>query len=220
VLPRSLLTLVALTLAPALTPAVAAAQSNPWESTFGRKPKIWTDPDGRFSLDLPQGWTPQVGKDSSPNPVVITRSQPDSGLQAVLTVEMRPVPPGTRLTHFAQRVEEEVRSVARQYRLIDQDKVEISGTTARRVLFSYQQQAHAEMLAEVAQVVFILGERAFVVTLETGYGARAAFWEDFEIMSKSFSGAAPGEETRAVRPGDTRKPIGPGQMVNPDVARY
>lgn len=212
------------TIAPAVVllmlPAAALAQSNPWESTFGRKPKIWTDPDGRFSLDLPSGWTPMVTKDPSPNPVVITRVLGDSGQQAMLTVEMRTLPPGTRLTHFAQRVEEEVRGVARQYRLIDQDKVEVSGVPAKRTLFSYQQMAHAEMLAEVAQVMFIIGERGFVITLETGYGARGMFWEEFNIITKSFSGAAPGEETRSLRPGATRKSLEPGQMINPDVARY
>lgn len=214
-LSRSAVALALLTL-----PAAALAQSNPWESTFGRKPKIWSDTDGRFSLDLPQGWTPVPTKESSPNPVSIVRSNSDTGHQALVTVEMRTLPPGTRLTHFVQRVDEEIRGVARQYRLIDQDKIEVSGVPAQRKLFSYQQMAHAEMLSEVAQVAFIVGERGFVVTLECAYGARSMFWGDFEIMTKSFSGAAPGEETRAVRPGATRKSIGPGQMINPDVARY
>lgn len=203
-----------------MLPVAAGAQSNPWESTFGRKPKIWTDPDGRFSLDLPPGWNPVKTKDPAPNPVMITCAREDSGQRAVLSVEMRMLPPGTRLAHFAQRVDEEVRGVARQYRPIDQDKIEVSGVTAQRKLFSYQQMAHAEMLAEVTQVMFIIGERGFVITLETGFGARLGFWEDFELITKSFSGAAPGEETRAVSPGGTRKSLGPGQMLNPDVAKY
>jgi hypothetical protein len=201
-------------------PAVAFGQSNPWESTFGRKPKMWSDPDGRFTLDLPSGWVPQVGKETAPNPVVITKDLPDYGTSAVMTVEMRTVPPGTRLSHFAQRVEEEMRGVAKNYRPIDQDKIEISGTNAIRKLFTYQQFAHAEMTSEVAQVIFLVGERGFVVTLETAHGARSMFWADFELMMKAFSGTGPGEEARGARPGGGRKTLKPGEMVNPDVARY
>jgi len=210
-----------LALALAVMPALAQAQSNPWEQTFGRKPKMWSDPDGRFTLDLPGGWTPQISKkDPSPNPVVITKEIPDYHTSAVFSVEMRTIPPGTRLSHFTQRVEEEMRGIAKQYKAIDQDKVEISGTTAIRRLFTYQQFAHAEMQAEVAQVTLVIGERGFVITLETAVGARGMFWEDFELMTNAFSGTAPGDESRAVRPGDKRKALKPGEMVNPDVARY
>ncbi|MFO0724929.1 MAG: hypothetical protein U1E65_14205 [Myxococcota bacterium] len=196
---------------------VAARAGNPWEELMGRKPKLWSDPAGRFTIDLPMGWAVETKEGSI---ISFLKTASDTNIHARVSVEMRTVPPNTRLAHFASRVMEEIEGVARNLKVIDEDKVEISGTSGIRRLFRHQERGHAELTDEVVQVIFLAGERGFVVTLEMPAGARELFWEDFEMMTKGFSASGPGEEIRPAKAGEGRKKVRAGEMINPDVAPY
>jgi hypothetical protein len=212
---RVVAVLAALALALAYTPPAQAG--NPWEELMGRKPRVWTDPEGRFSLDLPLGWKADTSEPAVPK---FSRVDEDSGLAAGVAVEVRTVPAGVKLGHFVSRVEEEVRGAVRNVTILEQDKLEISGTQGVRRLMTYQEKGHAEMRHEVVQVYFIVAERAFIVTLETAVGGRGRFWEEFNVMMRGMSAAAPGEEIRPPRPGEPRKKVRAGEMINPDAAPY
>jgi hypothetical protein len=194
----------------------AALAGNPYEDLFGRKPQMWTDPEGRFAIDLPVGWEAKY-KEGEPH-VAFVRFDPDQGLSAQVTVELRPLPPKTRLNHFVLRVQEETKKQAPGYTIVDQDKVSLSGNEARRTLFTYQVRGNAQLTNEVVQVLMVQSDRGFVITLETVLGGRARFWEEFELMTKGFSphaiAGASGERSGA------RKKIRSGELVNPDALKY
>lgn len=177
---------------------------------------MWTDPEGRFAIDLPVGWEAKY-KAGEPH-VAFLRVDQDQGLSAQVTVELRPLPPETRLNHFVLHVQEETKKLAPGFQIVDQDKVSLSGVDARRTLFTYQVRGNAQLTNEVVQVVMVQGDRGFVITLETVMGGRARFWEEFELMTKGFSphAIAGNTETR----GKGRKKIRSGELVNPDALKY
>lgn len=193
-----------------------AFAGNPWEELMGRKPTMWNDPKGRFSIDLPLGWELQP-RTSGDNIVDFAKHDTDRGFSALLSIEMRPLPPNVRLAHFSSKVNDEVRKDVRGYKLLAEDRMTVAGVPAYRRHFSHQDRGHAELTRECVQVMFLVGERAFVVTLLTHYGARALFWEDFEIMMKGFNAQSPGEE---IKPSEKRKKVRAGEMVNPDALDY
>lgn len=195
---------------------LTALAGNPYEDLFGRKPQMWTDPEGRFAIDLPVGWEAKY-KAGEPH-VAFLRVDQDQGLSAQVTVELRPLPPETRLNHFVLHVQEETKKLAPGFQIVDQDKVSLSGVDARRTLFTYQVRGNAQLTNEVVQVVMVQADRGFVITLETVMGGRARFWEEFELMTKGFSphAIAGNTETR----GKGRKKIRSGELVNPDALKY
>lgn len=199
----------------ALVPATALS-GNPYEDLFGRKPQLWTDPDGRFAIDLPVGWEAKY-KSGEPY-VAFIRVDQDQGLSAQVTVELKPLPPETRLNHFLLRVQEDTKKLAPGYRVIDQDKVTIAGVDARRTLFTYQVRGNAQLSNEVVQVVLVQGDRGFIITMETVLGGRARFWEEFELMTKGFSPHALAGTAGPTRQG--RQKIRSGELVNPDALKY
>ncbi len=202
--------------APALAPATAEA-GNPWEDLMGPgKPQIWTDPQSRFHLDLPVGW--KALPDEHPTVVRFGRHHPDYGLSALVTVEVRSVPDGVSLRHFAVRVEQEVEASAPGYQLLGEDKIRVSGRRAIRRHFQYRDRNNAQRYREVVQVITVLPERAFVITLETGYGSRGIFWEEYEKMVNGFRGRTPAEDHLPMP--KQRRRIKSGEMINPDAVRY
>ncbi|MBK8014020.1 MAG: hypothetical protein IPK13_22070 [Deltaproteobacteria bacterium] len=193
------------------------ASAGPWEDLMGQgEPKIWTDPKGRFDLDLPDGWHPKTDPDQ-PQLVVFWRRHPDRGYVAKVSVEIRSLPPRVHVNHFDARVEEEMKAQSPGYALIEADTPTISGVKARRRFFTYRERNNAELKNEVVQATFIIGQRGFVLTLETALGARGVFWEDFLRMEAGFSGRAPGDESM-IRKNPRR--IKSGEMVNPDAIKY
>ena len=198
----------------ATSPAGAA---NPWEELMGRKPRTWADPKGRFSLDLPLGWTAQVSDDA---PMVdFWKQHPDSGAVAHLSVQMKSVPPGVKTAHYALHVNQDVKKSAPGYRVLAEQRLELSGVPAIRTVFTYNERGNAALVNEVDQLVLVQGERAFVLTFEYAAGARPIFEEDFAFMAKGFSPRAPGSEG-VVGTGKSRRKIREGEMINPDVLRY
>lgn len=210
---RPLLLLV--TIAAGLAPF--EAEAGPWEDLMGPgKPRMWTDPKARFYTDLAVGWEAKPRPDV---PVVdFVKQDRDRGLSAHVQVEMRMLPPNVNTRHFALRVLEQTKKRAPQYRQLGEDRLKVSGVPAVRTHFTYRVHGNAAMQNEVVQTVFIVGERGFIVTLETLAGARGVFWEDFEKMLKGFSGRAPGEESRPLP--KRRKRVKSGEMVNPDAVKY
>jgi hypothetical protein len=200
--------------------ANAARAENPWEEIMGRKPRTWAEPNGRFTIDLPVGWTAEA-RAASAGIIEFWRNHPDYGQTAHVTVEMKTLPPGVKVQHFAVRVTEDIDKVAKNVTLIEEDRLEVSGRPAIRRYFTHQEKAHAELTNEVVQVIFVVGERGFVVTLETAYGARPIFWEDFGLMIKGFVAGAPGDDMTLRRSGKGgRKKLKAGEMVNPDGVPY
>lgn len=183
---------------------------------MGRKPKLWHDPSGRFSIDLPVGWQAEAAPDAPS--VRFVRPHPDTGLVAEVQVEMESLPPGVKATHLNARVQGRNRERAPGYTVRDRDKTTISGLPAVQTLFTYRARGNAELAREVVQTVLVAGERGFVITLETVAGTRAVFWEEFELMLKGFSARAGGEELRVKR--GKRRRIRAGEMVNPDAVGY
>ncbi|MCK6551243.1 hypothetical protein L6R52_35740 [Myxococcota bacterium] len=208
--------LVLASLALAALPRAASA-GNPWEELMGPgKPRLWNDPEGRFSIDLPVGWTAGARR-GMPNVVDFIKEHPDHGYTARVSVEMRTLPPGVKTAHFAVKVQDETKRAARAFRLLEADKVEVSGVTAHRTYFTFHELSNAELSNEAVQLAFLVGERGFVITFVCAAGARGVFWEDFEKMLRGFSGRGPGE-TRPMP--KERKRIRAGEMVNPDAVQY
>lgn len=197
--------------------ALSAQAKTPWEELMGPgKPDIWSDPEGRFVIDLPLGWKAEAPGGGAP--VRIWKRQNNTMVMAHVTVEHRQLPPGTLLRHFESHVEAETKKVAPGYELLDRSVREGPGRKAIWRYFSYRARGNAELTHEVVQVLTLTGERAFVITLETGYGARAYFWEDFETMMAGFAGRAPGEENWE-QP-EKRRKIKAGEMIHPDAIGY
>jgi hypothetical protein len=197
--------------------ALLLVSGNPWEELMGRKPNLWTDPQARFHLDLPVGWT---GTERSGLPVVdFWKTHPDNGFVAHMTVEMRMLPPNVNVRHFALQVTQDVKSATKFYRQLGERSIDISGTKGVAIDFSHREQGNAQLVNEVTQVVFIVGERAFILMMENAAGARPVFQEDFDIMLKGFVGRAPGQETLPVEAGK-RKKVRAGEMINPDAVKY
>lgn len=196
--------------------STVAWAENPWESLMGRKPRVWTDPAGRFSLDLPVGWTAQTHGDTGP--VELWRLHQDSGQKAHVTVELRNLPPGVKLAHFGVRVSEEVKKAAKNVQVVEEDRAEIGGYPAIRRLFTHQEAGNAALTDEVVQVIVVAGERGVVITLETALGARGLFWEEFELMMKGF--VFGGSDLPLPKTGEGRRRVRAGEMVNPDAVPY
>jgi hypothetical protein len=195
----------------------AAIAGNPWEELMGPgKPVLWTDPSGRFWLDLPLGWKPDVKADSGF--VDFWKTHEDYGYTAHVEVEMRTVPPGTKTAHFAARVNDDLKKSAPGFRVQAEDRSPISGVNAVRRAFTFQAANNAQLLTEVLQYVFVVGERAFILSMITPAGGRGVFQEDFDKMIKNFNGRAPGDDTLPVPKG--KKKIRAGEMVNPDAVQY
>lgn len=199
-----------------VAPAPALA-GNPWEDLMGPgKPQIWNDPQSRFHIDLPVGWT--ALPDNPPNAARFGRRHPDYGHSALVTVEVRTVPPRVKLRHVALRVEEEVKAAAPGYRVVSEDRLRVSGQKAIRRHFTYRSNNNAQLSREVVQIVLTVPERAFIITLEAGYGTRGLFWEDFEKMVAGFRGRSVGQESLPMP--KRRRRIKSGEMINPDAVRY
>lgn len=195
----------------------AALAANPWEELMGPgKPQLWSDPSGRFYLDLPLGWKPDAKEGTAF--VDFWRTHEDYGYTAHVEVEMRTVPPGTKTAHFAMRVSDELKKSAPGYRLYGEDRAQISGANAVRRSFTFQAANNAQLLTEVLQYVFVIGERAFILSMITPSGVRGVFQEDFDKMVKNFNGRAPGEENTGIP--KAKKKIRAGEMVNPDAVGY
>ncbi len=197
--------------------ALILISGNPWEELMGRKPNLWTDPKARFHLDLPVGWT---GTEREGVPVVdFWKTHEDSGYVAHMTVEMRSLPPNVSVRHFALQVTKDVQAGTKFYRLLGEKNISISGTKGVLTDFTHREQGNAQLVNEVTQVVFISGERAFIIMMENAAGARPVFQEDFDLMLKGFVGRAPGQETLPSEPGK-RKKVRAGEMINPDAIKY
>ena len=208
---------LALTLA-LILPASSALAGNPWEELMGKdQGKTWTDPDGRFSLKKPVNWTATPRK-GAPQFVDFEKTHPDYGHSARLTVELRYLPPKVRLSHFALRVERDIKKKARNYRPLAREKTKLDGKPAIRTHFTYQVLGNAQLTNEVKQIIAISGERAWIITLETAAGVQGIFDEDYRRMIRTFSAMAPGEIT--TRRGKKRRRIRAGEMVNPDMIKY
>lgn len=180
------------------------------------KPQIWNDPRSRFHIDLPVGW--KALPDNPPTAVRFGRYHPDHRHSALVTVEMNAVPPDVSLRHYATRVERDVRRAAPGYRVLEEDQLRVSGRRALRRYFLYRDKNNAGRYREVVQIVTIVPERAFTITLETAYGARAIFAEEFEKMVRGFRGRGPGEESLPMP--KPRRRVKSGEMINPDAIRY
>ena len=180
------------------------------------KPQIWNDPQSRFHIDLPVGWKPRP--DDHPTLVRFERYQPDYRQSALVTVEVRSIPDRVSIRHFATRVEREVKRAAPGYRVLGEDRIRVTGRQALRRHFLYRDKNNAQRYREVVQVISVVPERAFIITLETVYGSRALFWEEFEKMVDGFSGRAPGQDGLPMP--KQRRRIKSGEMINPDAIRY
>jgi hypothetical protein len=219
-LPRTSAHLVvtALALATAGLPAAPALAGNPWEDLMGPgKPRTWTDPEGRFSLDLPLGWEAKASTGAAS--VDFWRDHKDSGFVARVTVEVRTLPPGVSTRHFALKVRDETRRAAPGFRLLGEERRVIGGQEATWTQFVYAERGNAQLQNEVVQVVMVRGERAFLVTLEMALGTREVFLEEFETMLRGFSTGGATTPGEAGRPGSRRK-IKSGEMINPDAIGY
>ncbi len=207
-------TLLALAL---LAVPAAAFAGNPWEELMGRKPNTWADPKARFSIDLPVGWT---AAERAGVPVVdFWKTHPDNGYVAHVTVEMRNLPPNVNVRHFALSVTNDVKAATKLYKPIGESRIAISGTHGIRTDFAHRERGNAQLVNEVTQVVFIVGERGFVLMMENAAGTRPAFQDDFDIMLKGFVGRAPGQEILPVDAKKRRK-VRAGEMINPDAIKY
>ncbi|MEM7710842.1 MAG: hypothetical protein AAF264_08865 [Pseudomonadota bacterium] len=131
---------------------------------------------------------------------------------------MRGLPPGVKLRHFALQVEREVEQAAPGYKVLGEDRLRVSARPALRRHFLYRDHNNAQLYREVVQLVTLVPERAFIITLETAYGTRGVFWEEFEKMVKGFRGRSPSEESLPMP--KARRRIKSGEMINPDAVRY
>lgn len=195
----------------------AALAGNPWEELMGPgKPQLWTDPQGRFYLDLPLGFKPDAREGTGF--VDFWKTHEDYGYTAHVEVEMRTLPPGTKAAHLALRVTDELKKTAPMFHVVKEDRSPISGVTAVHRMFTFQAGNNAELVNEVVQYIFVVGERGFILSMITPAGAQAVFSEDFEKMVKNFNGRAPGDDSLPLPKG--KKKIRAGEMVNPDAVQY
>jgi hypothetical protein len=195
----------------------AARAGDPWEELMGPgKGTEWADPESRFTLELPVGWqaAPRRGSASL---VDVWKDHPDYHTTCRLTIEMRGLPPKVKLVHLGQRVMDEVKKAVRTIQMQGEDRITISGAQAIRRFFTYQSLQHAELTFEVEQIIFMIGERAYIMTVETPYGTRQPYQEDLDKMLKTFVGSAPGEEV--AKPKKHTK-LKAGEMVNVDGVPY
>lgn len=201
----------------ALAMSAEAEAKSPWEELMGTgTPRLWTDPAGRFALDLPVGWTAQKTHE---NTVVRFEMRPsEHGLVARATIQVLSVPSGIELSHFAVRVADEMKRSTYRYRPIAREMRSISGQPAVLHRFTHQERGHTALSNEVQQAIFIVKERAFVVTIEAPAGSRPAFQEDIDKMLANFVGYAPGDEARARA--KMPKRVNAGRLVDPDSIRY
>ena len=194
------------------SPPVSA--KNPWEELMGRKPRLWRDKQGRFSLDLPVGWTPQTSAES---PVVYFHRSKRQ--QATVSVDVRNLPAGVRATHLNAHIQDENKSHAKGYKLVEQQVHTVGGTKAVQSIITYRALGSVRHYREIVQNVLVVGERGFVITLEMPLGTRGIFWEEFELMLKGFS---VGRESivRQPRSRKSRRRVRAGEMINPDAIGY
>lgn len=193
---------------------------------MGRKPQLWHDPAGRFSIDLPVGWeapkkppgAPVTPEASEAAVVTFVRYHSDTGLGAQLQVEIRPLPPGVSANHLDAHVQAENARRAPGYRVHDTAPRALSGVPAIQTLLSYRARGNAELGREVVQTVLVVGERGFILTFETLLGYRALFAEELDILLDGFSARGPGREVRP-EPGKRRR-VRAGEMINPDAVGY
>jgi hypothetical protein len=205
----------ALALLGLMASAPVASAGNPWEDLFGPgKGRAWSDPQGRFSVELPAGWEARTPAGR----VELWREHRDSGYVARVTVQVRSLPPGVSSKHLALRVRDETRRGSPGYRSHGEERRIVGGVEALLTHFTYQEQGNAALVNDATQVVLVAGERGFVLTLEVAAGTREVFGDEFDKLLASFSaGGASRPESAA--PG-TRRRLKAGEMVDPEGVPY
>jgi hypothetical protein len=206
--------LIIIALALALPATVEAG--NPWEELMGPgKPRTWTDPSGRFSIDLLINWK---AIDSEDKTVMRFQKTNASHRQTgYVSVEVRTLPPGVKLSHFALRAESELKQVARNLNKGQASGLRIAGKKAKKTDYSYQERGHVLRTNFTRRVVLVHGERGWVISFLSAYGAQGLFLEEFDKMVTSFN---PGAAGRRIKRGKKRKRLRAGEMVNPDLLKY
>ena len=144
----------------------------------GGQARLWTDPAARFSLELPAGWTAQPPGTGSE--VFFQKHHAGHGFVARATIQTRNVPLGVELSHLVVRVADEMKRSTYQYRPVARERRTVSGQPAVLHRFTHQERGHTALRNEVQQAIFIVKERAFVVTIEMVAGSRPAFQEDID----------------------------------------
>lgn len=189
---------------------------NPWEELMGPgKGNIWSEPNGRFSVNLPVNW--KHDQSNGKQVFQFSKLHKDHGRKAFLTVEMTPLPPGVRLSHFNLKNERELKKTTRNLRKGAVSKITVSGQPARKTEYAYQERGHALRTNYALRVNLVDGERGWTLTFLTSYGAQGIFMEEFEKMISSFTA---GTSSQPVRPSKKRRKLRAGEMVNPNLLKY
>lgn len=195
---------------------MSAFAGNPWEELMGPgKGNIWSEPNGRFSVNLPVNW--KHVQSNNKGVVQFSKHHKDHGQKAFLTVEMTPLPPGVRLSHFNLKTERELKKTTRNLRKGETSKITVSGQPARKTTYAFQERGHALRTNYALRVTLVDGERGWTLTFLTAYGAQGIFMEEIEKMISSFTA---GTSRQPVRRPKKRRKLRAGEMVNPNLLKY
>ena len=156
---------------------MSAFAGNLGKNSWVRKRKHWSEPNGRFSLNLPVNW--KHVQSNNKGVVQFSKHHKDHKQKAFLTVEMTPLPPGVRLSHFNLKTERELKKTTRNLRKGEVAKLTVSGQPARKTEYAFQERGHA-LRTNYALRVTVDGERGWTLTFLTAYGAQGIFMEEFE----------------------------------------
>lgn len=190
-----------------------------WSSLMhGQKAEAWQDPLDRFSLELPPCWTPPSPKAAEGPLLVFACQVPAQGLDAILTIEVRNLPPTVKLSHLMATVEDETKKEAPAYRRIAHARRSVAGLPAIAHRFVYQEQNNAALANHAFQLVLMQGERGYILTLLSRLGTEGSFAPAWEQILKRFS---PGGQFGDPLLGpEGRRRLRPKEMVSPEKLRY
>ncbi len=205
---------VSLALGVGATPWASAQAQSPLEALLNQKKEApYLDSEGRFKMTLPQGWRAEPRPDTH-HVVDFWKRQRNGMAIAHLTVEMRTLPPKVSPGHLALQAIEEAKKGAFGFRMLGRDQIKVSGRPAKRTHFTYRERNHVGLTNRVIQVVFIVDERGYVLTMEAAENARQVLVQDLDAMLKTFTASKPEQK---LKPPKKKKPKG---LINPNRIPY
>ncbi len=166
---------VALAALAPFSPAAAQSADPAW--------RTYEDPDGRFAIEFPRGWT--VGRD--PFQILVAtapRESSDDPFQETIKIVATDVAPGITLDHYYRNSLEVYRSIWKVHGAADGS---VAGVRARRVVID---QTIGRLKSRLLKCFVIGRGRVFVITLASEPLAFDRQLPVFEAVLSTFKPAA------------------------------
>jgi hypothetical protein len=170
------------------TPGITEQPASPVAGTssqgFTLIDNVFKPADGSYSVQVPEGWTPEANFLPSSGQLVDAFFAPDviQGVQPNISVTYEDLPEGTALNdYFNQKMDVEKRATQLEPEVSSR---QVSGQDALVSLFAREA---TDSPLEKTEVVFITGNRGWTISLTVPYSEAASYHDLFDEFLASFT---------------------------------